>query len=82
MQTIKDDNLHLIYIGNKAYHAEMYIKDTEMKKVEIKEAVKRLELYFEENKRIIEWGELGNRGMRLNDALYFLNKIKECVEDD
>ena len=70
-----------ISVGNKIYHAETYIKDAEMKKAEIKEAVGQLELYFEQNKRVIEWGELGNRGMRLNDALYYLNKIKEAVEN-
>lgn len=77
---IKDDDLHIVYIGNKAYHAEMYIKDAEMKKVKIKEAIRQIELYFEENKRDIEWSELGKKGRCLKDALYFLNEIKECVE--
>lgn len=82
MKTSKDNDLHIVYIGNKAYHAENYIKDTEMKKVKIKEALRQLELYFEENKKDIEWMELGKRRRHLNDALYFLNKIKECVEND
>ena len=77
----ENDEKHLIPVGNKMYHAEMYIKDTEMKKVKIKEAVRELELYFEQNKKDIEWSELGKRGMHLNDALYFLNKIKECVKE-
>lgn len=33
------------------------------------------------DKKDIEWSELGKRGMHLNDALYFLNKIKECVKE-
>ena len=76
-----EDKLHLIQVGNRTYHAEMYIIQTEHDKMIIADAVRHIEAYFEQNKKDIEWSELGKRGMRLNDALYFLNKIKECVKE-
>lgn len=77
----ENDVLHLIPVGNKVYHAEKYIMQTEHDKMVIADAVRHIEAYFEQNKKEIEWSELGKRGMRLKDALYFLNKIKECVKE-
>jgi ribosomal protein S8 len=77
---------HLVYLGNKVYHAEGYIRDNERKKDIIRYAVKQLELYIEENKGDLEYIErisspAERHQLRVNDALYFLNKIKECVKE-
>lgn len=77
-------NQHLIHFGNKVYHAEKYIKQTEYYKDIIKDALQQLELYFMENAgdlRMIDASYHALPKRTLDDALYFLNKIKECVEE-
>lgn len=79
-----EDELHLIQVGNRTYHAEMYIKQTEFKKDIIKDALQQLELYFMENAgdlRMIDASYHALPKRTLDDALYFLNKIKECVKE-
>lgn len=82
-----EEKLHIIQFGNKMYDAERYIKDTEMKKDIIKDSIGFIERYIEENKEILICyegipfvdGKTHDTKMTINDVLYFINKIKECV---
>ena len=74
---------HLISVGNKTYHAEMYIKQTEHDKIVIADAVRHIEAYIDRNKKNLTYFDAAEQrqGMTVNDVIYFLNKIKECVKE-
>ena len=80
-----EDEMHIIYLGRKAFLAEQYIKSAEIKKDIIKNAVAELDRYFEENKGHLEYidhiADPCTPRRRLSDAIYFLNKIKEEVKE-
>ena len=79
-----ENGLHLVHVGNRTYHAEMYIKQTEHDKVIIADAVRHIEAYIDRNKKNLTYFDIAEQrqGMTFNDVIYFLNKIKECVKDD
>lgn len=78
-----EDELHLIQVGNRTYHAEMYIKQTEHDKIVIADAVRHIEAYLDRNKKNLTYFDAAEQrqDMTLNDVIYFLNKIKECVKE-
>jgi hypothetical protein len=78
VQSIDDDNGHMIYIGRKAYLAENTIMEF-MKKMDIiRDSLAYIENYFDTYAETIrQINACGGRCTDINEVKYFIDRIKE-----
>ena len=78
VQPIDKDNMHIIYIGRKAYLAEDTIIEF-MKKMDIiRDSLAHIENYFDTYAETIrQINACGGRCTDINEVKYFIDRIKE-----